>query len=85
MKLNICILSILLVALPASAQQVNTDPGQTNQPIYSSSPNISGKTKTSDHCSKLRAEVDKLVGKPQRRYAAMERYKAECTEGRMHQ
>ena len=85
MKLNICILSILLVTPLANAQQPDTSPSQANQPIYSSSPKISGSTKTSEHCTKLRAEVDKLVGKPQRRYAAMERYKAECTEGRTNQ
>jgi hypothetical protein len=85
MKLNIYILSILLVAPLANAQQPETSPSQANQPIYSSSPKISGSTKTSEHCNKLRAEVDKLTGKPQRRYAAMERYKAECTEGRINQ
>lgn len=31
-----------------------------------------------DHCTKLKKEYDSLKGKPQRRWAAKERYKAEC-------
>ena len=31
-----------------------------------------------DYCEQLRREYDSLKGKPQRRWALMERYKAEC-------
>ena len=63
----------------AVAQQPNSMTNTKQQPIYSSSPSISGTSEKSAKCTKLHAEIDKHKGKPQRRYAAAQRYKEECT------
>ena len=34
--------------------------------------------RTDDQCSQLLKEIENLKGKPQRRYAAQQRYNAEC-------
>lgn len=37
-----------------------------------------GSDDITEHCAKLKSEYDSLKGKPQRRWALKERYKAEC-------
>ena len=61
------------------AQQPGSVMSTGQEPLYSSSPGISKSSKQSEHCKELRQKVDELKGKPQRRYAASQRYKAECT------
>lgn len=75
----------LLVAVLVSsttltiAQQPGSVLNTDQETIYSSSPGISKNSAQSEHCKELHKKIDELKGKPQRRYAAAQRYKAECT------
>ena len=82
LKRRILLTAILaLVSASVFAQSTVEKQLIQGQPIYSSSPGITGKSKQSDHCAELARKVEALKGKPQRRYAAAERYKQECTGG----
>ena len=72
--------SLLMAALIlSSALAIAQQSGSAGQkPIYSSSPSISKNAAQSEHCKKLYKKIDELKGKPQRRYAAAQRHKAEC-------
>ena len=52
-----------------------------DNPGIQTSPPITTLHETDDHCQRLAEQVEKLKGKPQRRYAAQRRFNAECRPG----
>lgn len=71
--------ALILPTAQALAQQPGSVLNTEQKPIYSSSPSISNNSAQSEHCKELHSKIEALKGKPQRRYAAAQRYKAECT------
>ena len=71
-------LSLVLFSGLSLAQQPMSVMNKEAQPLYSSSPRIESGEERSKHCTKLAKQVEELKGKPQRRYAAAQRYKQEC-------
>lgn len=47
-------------------------------PAFMRQTNETSGDELTEHCAKLKREYDSLKGKPQRRWALKERYKAEC-------
>ena len=45
---------------------------------YLTKPPESDSSTEVDECARMSAQIEELRGKPQRRYALMERYRAEC-------
>lgn len=57
---------------------MNDDYSDDKKPAFMRQEGQSNGDEITDHCAKLRQEYDSLKGKPQRRWALKERYKAEC-------
>jgi len=55
---------------------------QSGQPMYSSTPTMNHTPSQDEGCRVLYDKTIKLKGKPQRHYAAVQRYKEECTASR---
>lgn len=78
---NTLVIPLILFSCISFAQQPGSVMSTENKPIYSSSPNINKGAAQSEHCTELYKNMESLKGKPQRRYAAAQRYKMECTTG----
>lgn len=48
------------------------------EPKKQEAPQAAATDEHAKHCTALRKQINELKGKPQRRYAASERYKLEC-------
>ena len=73
----LCLILLLFSSL-SLAQQPMSVMSKDAEPLYSSSPRISSSEERSENCKRLAKQVEELKGKPQRRYAAAQRYKQEC-------
>lgn len=80
--LHISIISILLFT--SSATNAADERGQSimfgDTPGYQTKTPISSINETDETCKRLAAEIERLKGKPQRRYTAKQRFDAECTD-----
>ena len=72
---------VLLIALPLVA--VSSDKGRSI--MFEEEPNVlspkeqpEAEDEQQKYCKELSERIKKLKGKPQRRYAAIQRHKAEC-------
>ena len=73
---------ILLYIIPIGVhaekgQSIMFDKPNPN-PVFQQDNNESPNEEQARHCKELSRQMEKLKGKPQRRYAVAERYKAEC-------
>ena len=57
---------------------MNDDYKNAEKPAFMQQGKQSDSDDLTSHCAKLKSEYDNLKGKPQRRWALKERYKAEC-------
>ena len=78
---NTLVIPLILFSCISLAQQPGSVMNTENKPIYSSSPSINKGAAQSQHCTELYKNMESLKGKPQRHYAAAQRYKMECTTG----
>ncbi|TNF91898.1 MAG: hypothetical protein EP297_14720 [Gammaproteobacteria bacterium] len=73
-------LPFMLFSFNAFAEESPSPSIPSGQPMYSASPSINRGDAQSEHCKQLSLQVQKLKGKPQQRWAASERYQAECVK-----
>lgn len=79
MKQLLCLLPLCILPLGAHAekgQSIMFD--QKPNPVYQQDNRETLADERDRHCKELSRKIEQLKGKPQRRYAAAERYKAEC-------
>ena len=72
------LLSLCAASLSASAEKGASVMFDPPEQTITGTPPLEVKA-TGDKCQELQQLIDSLEGKPQRRHAAMERYKLECS------
>jgi hypothetical protein len=72
------LLPLCAASLSASAEKGASIMFDPPERTITGTPPLEVKT-TGDKCQELQQLIDSLEGKPQRRHAAMERYKLECS------
>ncbi|HSG10290.1 MAG TPA: hypothetical protein VLB10_00915 [Gammaproteobacteria bacterium] len=82
--MKILLLLLPLCVLPASvviAEDQPAAPAEIDDRFYERKPGITANEEQSARCKQLRHRIAELKGKPQRRHAAVERYRNECQSG----
>jgi hypothetical protein len=75
--LSFCVLPAGIVV----AEDQPATPAEIDDRFYEKKPVISVTEEQSARCKQLRHRIAELKGKPQRRHAAVERYRNECQSG----
>jgi len=77
-KKLILLVPLLILAMSAHAEKSQSIMFDNPTPDYVKSSKDTQSEQQAKHCKELSRKIEALKGKPQRRYAAAERYKQEC-------